>query len=476
MTASAREKRAKGDREELVIIDPATLEELDRVPLMTPDEIEKTVLKADRAFPMWRDVPVKERAKYVLRARDYLLEHVDEVAETITHEMGKPRVESLVSEVMIAADLMGYYANRAEEVLAEQSIPIHLFKVVRQSSIRYEPIGVVSVISPWNYPFSIHMSSIVFALLAGNTVVFKAASDATLIAKKIDEIFSVGAGLPEGVLNLVVATGSSMGNALYAPPVRKVAFTGSTATGTTIMREAAKHLIPVTLELGGKDAMIVLHDADLERAAAGAVWGAFSNCGQTCASVERCYVHRSVYDRFVDLVTEQVQRLRVGEGSDPDVDMGPLVNEKQLALVEAHVADAVARGARVVTGGRRPEHLKGFFYEPTVLVNVNHDMRCIREETFGPTLPIMPFDTEDEALRIANDTVYGLTNYVQSSHPERLKRLARRLRSGMVQMNGKGRGQAAPFGGIKHSGNGREGGMFGLEEFIEVKSVGGWPE
>jgi len=317
------------------------------------------------------------------------------------------------------------------------------------------------------------MSAVVFALLAGNTVVYKPASDAVLVARKVEEIFRE-AGLPEGVLNLVLATGESVGSVLYEPPIKKVVFTGSTATGKHIMKEAAKHLIPVSLELGGKDPMIVLEDADLDRAVAGAVWAAFTNAGQTCASVERCYVHRSVYECFVNQVKEQVEQLRLGEGLDPDVDLGPLVNERQLRLVEEHVRDAVDRGARLVTGGKRPPHLEGFFYQPTVLAEVTHEMRCMREETFGPTLPIMAFDDEEEAIRLANDSEYGLTASVWTPDRERAERIAARLEAGTVSINDHASSYGlpeTPWQGVKQSGGGVSHGDEGLLEFVRHKHV-----
>jgi acyl-CoA reductase-like NAD-dependent aldehyde dehydrogenase len=471
MTALSRE--TSNGREQMIVVNPATLEELERVPLMNAEEIKAAIARAERMFPLWSGLPVRERARYILRARDFMLEHVDDVVQVITLEVGKPRVEALVNEVMVSADLMDHYARRAEEILEDQPIPMHLFKVIRQSYVRREPIGVVSVISPWNYPLAIPMSSIVFALLAGNTVVFKPASDSVLIARKIEEIFRAG-GLPEGVLNLVIAAGETIGTALYEPPVRKVAFTGSTGTGVSILREASRHLIPVTLELGGKDAMIVLPDADLERAAAGAVWGAFFNAGQTCASVERCYVHRSVYDRFVAMVTEQTRSLRVGPGTEPDVDVGPMTNEKQLQVVEDHVRDAVAQGATAVVGGARLEHLKGNFYAPTVLTGVTQGMRCMREETFGPTLPIMAFDTEDEVVAYANDSEYGLTASVWSRDRERAERLAARLQAGTVSINDHASSfglPETPWQGVKKSGIGVTHSDEGLRAFTIAKHV-----
>ncbi len=460
----------------LVSINPATLERLGEVRLASAEDVRRAVAEADAAFPAWAALGVEGRAKYLLRARDYILEHVDDICDLISKENGKPRLEALSAEVFLITDLITYYCKRAKEVLAERTIPLHnpLIRSIKSSKIVYEPLGVVSVVSPWNYPFSIPMSGIVFALLAGNTVVFKPASDTALIGLKIDEVLRKGGGLPEGVFHTLIASGRAMGTALFEPPVRKVVFTGSTEVGKKIQEVAARHLVPTVMELGGKDPMIVCEDADLDLATSGAVWGAFMNCGQVCASVERAYVHRSLFDRFVSLCVEKTQRLRIGQDVNHDVDIGPMANEEQLATVEAHVQDALAKGARVLCGGRRPPGLRGYFYEPTVLVDVNHSMRVMTEETFGPVLPIMPFDTEEEAVRLANDSIFGLTASVWTRDRERGEALARRIQAGTVTVNDHAYTYGiceTPWQGMKESGIGRSHSDEGLLEMVFPKHI-----
>lgn len=467
-------KREIDGKQHLVAVNPATLEEIGTVLLMGPDEIKAQVDRADAAFPAWKALSLRERIRHLLMARDYMVDHVDEVAETISSEMGKPRVEALTADILTIADLITHYSKRAPKVLEDQKIPMHLFKMVRRSYIRYEPLGVVSVIAPWNFPFAIPMSGIVFALLTGNTVVFKPASDAVFIGKRIEEILNGGGRLPKGVFNLVTASGSSMGNLLYEPPVKKVVFTGSTETGKWIMQEAGKHLIPTVLELGGKDPMVVLEDADVEKTARAATWGAFTNAGQVCASVERCYVHEAIHDEFLEQVRQNVEALRVGQDTDHQVEMGPVVNEEQLRIAEEHIRDAVEKGATVVTGGKRMEGRKGYFFEPTVLKDVNHDMACIREETFGPTLPVMRFRDEAEAIQLANDSQYGLTASVWSRDRGRAERVARHVESGTVAVNDHATSYGiveTPWQGMKDSGVGRSHSDEGLKEFVFPKHI-----
>jgi len=470
----ARKPNSKPDI--LVSINPATLEPLAEIPLASAEQVQAAVARADAAFPAWAALGIEARAQYLLRARDYLLEHVDEVCDLISRENGKPRLEALSAEVFLIADLITYYSKRAPVVLAERPIPLHnpLIRSMKSSKLVYEPLGVVAVISPWNYPFSIPMSGIVFALLAGNTVVFKPASDTALIGLKIDEILRKGGGLPDGVFQTIIASGRAMGHALFEPPVRKIVFTGSTEVGKKIQEIAARHLVPTVMELGGKDPMIVCEDADLEFASTGAVWGAFMNCGQVCSSVERVYVARPLYERFVERCVEKTRRLRIGQDVNHDVDIGPMANEEQLATMEAHVQDALAKGAKVLCGGRRPPGLRGYFYEPTVLVDVNHTMKIMTEETFGPALPIMPFDSEDEAVRLANDSCFGLTASVWTPDRARGEALARRLQAGTVTINDHAYTYGiceTPWQGMKESGIGRSHSDEGLLEMVFPKHI-----
>ncbi len=455
----------------VVSINPATMEVIGEMPMSTPEDVKQAIRAAQKAFGGWARLGVAARAQYLLRARDYILDHMDDVTTTISMDTGKPMVEALNAEVMVVVDLITQYAKRAVRLLEDDPLPLTnpVIRMTKSSKIVYQPLGVVSVVSPWNYPFSLAMSGIIFALLAGNTVVFKPSTEVAVVGKKIEEIFTKGAVLPAGVLNMIVAAGSSVGTAIFEPPVQKIVFTGSTAVGKWIQQVAAKHFIPTVMELGGKDPMIVLDDADLEMASSGAVWGAFTNCGQVCSSVERVYVARSIYDRFVQLVEAKTKKLRIGSGLDFGVDMGPMISLDQLGVVENQVMDAIAKGAKVVTGGKRPEHLNGYFYEPTVLTQVNHDMKVMRDETFGPVLPIMPFEAEDEAVQLANDSIYGLTASVWTRDRSRAESIARRIQAGTVAVNDHAYTYGlpeTPWQGMKESGTGVSHSDRGLLEFV----------
>jgi succinate-semialdehyde dehydrogenase/glutarate-semialdehyde dehydrogenase len=460
-------------RKYIVDVNPATLKQLDRVKVLNEDEVRRAVETAQKSFDKWSSLSFERRAEYILKAREVLLDRMDEVATLITREMGKPKIEAIIADVMAVGNLMGLYSKRGAKLLNEYGIPLHIFRIIKKSKISPRPYGVISVIAPWNYPFAIPMSGIVFALLAGNTVVFKPASDVPLVGMKIQEIFDE-AGLPHGVLNTVITRGGVAEKVLCAPPVRKVIFTGSTDVGVSLLKRCAENIIPVVAELGGKDPMVVLEDADLELASSGAVWGAFTNCGQVCASVERLYVHKKVADELISRIVEKTKALRVGNGEDPDTDIGPLVNEGQLKTVMEHVNDAVSNGAKALAGGYAREDLGGYFYEPTVLVNVNHSMRAIREETFGPTLPIMTFSDDEEAVRLANDTIFGLTASVWTADKERGERLAKKIWAGTVVVNDHAYTYGAvetPWQGVNQSGLGRSHSDDGFREFLYPQHI-----
>ncbi|MGH9901902.1 MAG: aldehyde dehydrogenase family protein, partial [Pyrinomonadaceae bacterium] len=334
-------------------------------------------------------------------------------------------------------------------------------------------LGVVGIISPWNFPWAIPLGEVVMALVAGNSVVLKPSELTPLVGLKIGEVFR-RAGLPEGLLEIVTGDGST-GAALAAAGVDKIMFTGSVATGRRVAEAAARRLTPVVLELGGKDPMIVLEDADLEAAASAAVWGAFANSGQACASVERCYVHESIALAFTARVVEKVKSLRQDVGTREGTDVGAMSSERQLRVVEEHVSEAVARGARVLAGGGRARGFeRGSFYEPTVLAGVDHTMLVMREETFGPVLPLMTFETEEEAVRLANDSPYGLTASVWTRDTGRGRRVAARVEAGTVMVNEvlytHGIAQT-PWGGVKQSGLGRTHGRPGLLELVAPHHV-----
>ena len=335
----------------------------------------------------------------------------------------------------------------------------------RSSRIVYKPVGVVAVISPWNFPWATPLAEIAMALMAGNSVVVKPSELSPLSALKIGELFSQ-ANLPEGLLEIIPGDGAT-GAALIDPHVDKIMFTGSVATGKRVAEAAAKHLTPVVLELGGKDPMIVLDDAHIGNAARAAGPGAFCNSGQACASIERCYVHDSIATQFIEQVVSETARLKQGAATSDDIDVGAMTNERQLRIVEEHIKDAVERGAQIRTGGKRLNSDAGWFHEPTVLTNVNHSMKIMRDETFGPVLPIMTFSTDDEAIRLANDSIYGLTACVFTSKTSRGRKLAEEIEAGTVMVNEVVYTHAlaqTPWGGVKQSGYGRTHGQLGLLE------------
>lgn len=454
-------------------VNPATRETLAEIPINSPEEVRQAVARARAAFGPWAARSFRERGRIVLRARQDILDHLDEIVSIIYRETGKPKTEALAADVMPVLDLMTYYARMTEKWLRPERIRLGKYNLMGRSSyVAYKPLGVIGIISPWNFPFTIPMGEIVMALMAGNTVVLKPSEYTPLTGLAIGEIFT-RAGLPEGTLNVVPGDGTT-GAALCEAGVNKILFTGSVATGRQVMMAAAKHLTPVVLELGGKDPMIVCRDADIDVAASAAVWGAFSNAGQICASVERCYVDEAIAEEFIARVVEKTRRLSQGAPERLDTDIGALTNERQLRIVEEQVREAVARGATVLCGGERHRRLDGLYFQPTVLIGVDHTFSIMREETFGPVLPIMTFKTEEEAIRLANDTPYGLTASVWTRDIRRGKKLAARLEAGTVMINECAYTHAlpqTPWGGVKRSGIGRTHSRWGLNELVTIEHI-----
>lgn len=464
-----------GSRRKVQSLNPATCQVLAEFDAAEPEEVQSAVAEARRAAPSWRSLGPGGRARYLAKLKEALFKRRHDLAALITREAGKPRLEALLAEVLVALDGLAYLASHGPGFLEAESVPHQNLAVrFKRGRLEYEPYGVIGIISPSNYPFSIPMNQVGAALIAGNTVVLKP-SEFTPQAGLAIHALAEEAQLPAGVLNVVVGDAAT-GGALVSSPIDKVVFTGSVATGKRIQGEAAARLLPTVLELGGKDPVIVCADADLELASSGVVWGAFTNAGQACLSAERVYVVRDVAARFTDLCVEKTRRLHVGAGEDPSTEIGPLIRERQLRIVEDHVAEAVAAGATVLTGGRRlnPSGLAGFFYEPTVLTGVHHGMRIMREETFGPVLPIMIVSDETEAVRLANDSHFGLSSSIWTRDLDRGERLARGLESGSVMVNDclSSFGIAeAPHGGFKLSGLGRTHSWVGLMEMVRVKYI-----
>lgn len=457
----------------VVSVNPATGEALCELDCALEHEVHEAVARARAAQPAWFRLGTRQRVARVKRFQHLLQERKSAVAQLVTREAGKPYPEALSTEVVVVLDAVRFLIENAYRILRIEAVSHgNLAMKAKVGRLIRQPYGVMGIISPWNYPFSIPATQSLAALVAGNAVVVKPSEVTSLVALELAELVHA-AGIPQDVFQVVVGD-SVTGKALLDSEIDKLVFTGSVATGRFIGEAAARRFLPVILELGGKDPMLVLKDADIEVASSGAVWGAFVNAGQACLSVERCYVQREICRAFIEACVGKAEQLRVGNGMDPETDVGPMIHERQLQMVERQVEQAKALGARVLTGGRRLTELGPNFYAPTVLANVNHSMSIMREETFGPVLPIMPFDGEEEAISLANDSEYGLGASIWTRDRARGEALAGRLVAGTVLVNDVVSSYGiseAPHGGVKSSGIGCTHGRFGLEEMVRIKYV-----
>jgi succinate-semialdehyde dehydrogenase/glutarate-semialdehyde dehydrogenase len=454
------------DGSEFPVDDPATGETITSVPRMGAPETERALRAAEEALPAWRGMLAKERARILRRWADLMLENEERLARLLTTEQGKPIAESRV-EIAYAASFFEWFGEEAKRVYGD-TIPTYMRD--RRIVVTKEPIGVTAGITPWNFPAAMPTRKAAPALAAGCTMVLKPAEQTPLSALAIAKL-GEEAGLPPGVLGIVTGSADDapvIGRAMTSSPlVRKLGFTGSTEVGKLLMAQCAGGVKKVSLELGGNAPFIVFDDADLDEAVAGAILCKFRNSGQTCISANRIYVQAPVYDEFVARLVDAVRGLRVGSGLEPDSKVGPLIERQAIDKVERHVADALDRGGELVVGG---ESLGGLFYAPTVITGVTADAAMACEETFGPVAGIARFETEDEAVRQANDTPYGLASYFYSRDVGRIWRVSEALEYGIVGINtGVISTEVAPFGGVKESGIGREGSKYGIDEWLEIK-------
>ena len=451
------------------VIDPATEEPIAEVPRGMPDDVDAAVRAADAAFPAWSRTAPAERGAVLHRAAARVRARAEDLALLLTSEQGKPLDEAR-KEIGEVVRTFGYYAGAATTVLGE----IAPTDATSTKSLVFKyPVGVVAAIGPWNYPVSLLAWKIAPALAAGCTLVVKPATETPLAAQAMVEAV-LEAGLPRGALNLITGYGRDIGDALIEHPrVRKISFTGSTEVGRRIMAKAAGTIKRVSLELGGQCPMIVWHDADFDRAVRDGVRRAFRNMGQICNSVNRIYVHQAIAEPYIEAFVRQTKALRIGNGRCPDVDLGPMATRDGLTKTMEHIDDAVANGARLLCGGRRPAGVpggRGYFLEPAVLVDVDHRMKVMREETFGPVAPIMVVSDLDDTIRMANDSVYGLVAYAYTRDLRTAMAFVDGLEAGSVGINNVSVASVyAPYGGWKQSGIGRELGRSGLEAYFELK-------
>ncbi len=455
------------DRATHVVSNPATGRAIGTVPVLRDAETRRAIEAADRALPAWRSKTAKERGDILRKWFELMRANVDDLALILTSEQGKPLAESR-GEVTIAAAYIEWFAEEARRIYGDV---IPTIGNDRRIVVIKQPIGVCAAITPWNFPCSMITRKVAPALAAGCTVVIKPAQATPFSALALAEL-AQRAGFPPGVVNILTGKASAIGGEMCAnPTVRKLSFTGSTEIGRELMKNVAPTVKKLSLELGGNAPFIVFDDADLDAAAEGAIISKYRNAGQTCVCANRLFVHDKVYDAFVEKLTARVRALKVGNGTEPDVTQGPMIDANAVAKAEEHVADAKSKGARVVTGGKR-HALGGTFYEPTILADTTPDMKIFAEETFGPVAPLFRFKTDAEVVELANRTEFGLASYFYSRDIGRIWRVAEQLEYGMVGVNtGLITTEVAPFGGVKQSGFGREGSKYGVDDFVEVKYV-----
>jgi len=456
------------------IKNPASGEVIGKSPLTPSDEIAEIITKARKTQKTWGSLPLSKRKKYLRNVKELLVEKGEEIASVISKDNGKTRIEAMATEVLPASMAISYYCRKAKKFLKDKGTGTgNIFLINKRSKLVRVPFGVVGIISPWNYPFAIPFSEVVMALLSGNCVILKTASETQLTGQKLNELFSA-AGLPDGVFTYINLPGKICGDLLLENGIDKLFFTGSVEAGKYLMKKAGETLTPIVLELGGNDPMIVCEDADPYRAAMGALWAGFQNAGQSCGGVERIYVHEKIYPEFMSVLKEKIDGLRIGNGDDFNSQMGCITTEKQAVSIQKHINEAIEKGAVVFAKSVLPDGLNGNFMPAYVLTNVNHDMLVMKEETFGPVVGVMKFSNYDEAISLANDSHLGLTASVWSGNKKFAEKLARKIEAGAVTINDHlmSHGLAeTPWGGFKQSGIGKTHGESGFNEMSHQKVV-----
>jgi acyl-CoA reductase-like NAD-dependent aldehyde dehydrogenase len=456
---------------EIVMVNPATGEELGVKKTWSTQHILDAYEKAREKSLTFRKTTIEQRMEEIRKIKRYIVDHMESIVEGLSADLGKTKSEALLMEIFPVLDCIKYYERNAASILSDKKIKTPIALMGKKSYVFYEPLGTVLIIAPWNAPFTLSLVPIVSAVLAGNTVIYKPSEIATYSGMLMEKIFKES-GFEPGVVTFVYGKGSEISDTLIEGKPDKIFFTGSTTTGKVILEKAAKYLIPAELELGGKDPMIVFEDANFERAVNAAIWGSLFNCGQVCVSLERIYVQESVYDEFVKRVVENVKNIKQGWDTKGEFDIGCMASEDQIKIVEDHLSDAVKKGAKILSGGKRKG--KTLFFEPTVIVDVNHSMKIMREETFGPVICMMKFTDEAEVVRLANDSMYGLNASVWTKDRDKAIQVSRAIITGGVSINNALMVQAnfnLPYGGVKQSGIGRYHGPYGLYTFSNIKAV-----
>ena len=459
------EWQSADDKSTFEVVDPSNGESLGTVPMMGAAETRRAIDAANAAWPAWRKKTAKERAVIMRRWFDLMIANADDLALILTTEQGKPLAEAK-GEITYAASFIEWFAEEGKRVAGDTlATPAADKRIV----VTKEPIGVCAAITPWNFPAAMITRKVAPALAAGCPIVVKPA-EATPLTALAMAVLAERAGVPKGVLSILTGDPKAIGGEMTSNPiVRKISFTGSTAVGRLLMAQSAPTVKKITLELGGNAPFIVFDDADLDAAVEGAIASKYRNSGQTCVCTNRFYVHEAVYDAFAEKLAAAASALKVGNGQEAGTLLGPLINEAAVKKVEAHIADAIGKGAKVVTGGKRHTLGHGFF-QPTVLSGVTSDMLVATEETFGPLAPIFKFSSDEEVVRFANDTEFGLAAYFYSRDIGRVWRVAEALEYGMVGINtGLISNEVAPFGGVKQSGLGREGSHYGIDDYVVIK-------